>query len=318
MKLYYWQGFDNITNFGDELNKYIWDRLLPNLFDGNGQSIFVGIGTLLNERVPQSPQTIVMGAGAGYGLLPKIDRSWTFYAVCGPYTAELLGLSPDIAITDPAILVRRLYATSQPEKTYKYGFMPHWANAHSGWAEACEAAGIKYISPLRGVEEVLNDLRKTELLLTEAMHGAIVADALRVPWIPLHTQFFDYHPQKWQDWCRTVEISYDSTEITRLFDFDAMDRLAISKPIQFGKGILKTLYSPYQKSRVVNQLREVSSNAPSFLSKESVSQRLLARMEEAIELFKTDLATGTYGEAHPEAHSALQRKSQPVKTLERS
>ena len=206
----------------------------------------------------------------------------------GPISAELLGISSDLAITDPAILIKRLYTPESSHKEYELGFMPHWANAHSGWADVCEAAGIKYISPLKKVECVLSDLGKTKLLLTEAMHGAIVADALRVPWIPLHTKFSDYNPQKWLDWCRTVNISYSPEPVTRLFNFDFADKLTITSPVQSSKELVKLLFKPFQKYKVISQLRKISENSQSFLSRESVSNALLVRMEEAIDRFKRD------------------------------
>jgi succinoglycan biosynthesis protein ExoV len=55
------------------------------------------------------------------------------------------------------------------------------------------------------VETVLRELQETELLLTEAMHGAIVADALRVPWAPvrLYPRFTLF---KWQDWTQSMDL----------------------------------------------------------------------------------------------------------------
>ena len=37
------------------------------------------------------------------------------------------------------------------------------------------------------------------------MHGAIVADALRVPWIParLYGHFMEF---KWRDWTESIEV----------------------------------------------------------------------------------------------------------------
>ena len=58
VKLYYYKA--TAGNFGDDLNSWLWDRLLPNAFDGicyhrhsshernnNENTLFVGIGTLL-------------------------------------------------------------------------------------------------------------------------------------------------------------------------------------------------------------------------------------------------------------------------------
>src|SRR5882762_4159193 len=119
MLLYYHK--DPKGNFGDDLNPWLWDRLLPGFFRGDfphepklrnacpdGETLFIGIGTLLNRdrNIPEGPRKIVFGSGSGYGPPPVIDASWDISCVRGPLTAEMLGLDKSLAVTDPAVLVR--------------------------------------------------------------------------------------------------------------------------------------------------------------------------------------------------------------------
>ena len=106
MKLYYYRT--GVRNFGDDLNNWLWPKLIPELLDPTDGYLLIGIGTILNRRIPESPQKVVFGAGVGYGERPVLDDSWTVYCVRGPLTAAALELSPDLAITDPAILVSTL------------------------------------------------------------------------------------------------------------------------------------------------------------------------------------------------------------------
>ena len=90
-RLYYFKGAK--PNFGDELNPWLWPRLLPDLLDDNDDELFLGIGTILNDGVPAPPRKIVFGSGFGYGLPPHVDSAkWNIYCVRGPLTANALGV----------------------------------------------------------------------------------------------------------------------------------------------------------------------------------------------------------------------------------
>ena len=91
MRLYYYR--DPVGNFGDDLNPWLWSRLIPDLLDDQSDELFVGIGTLLNQLVPKATRTVVFGSGAGYGELPEIYETWEFYCVRGPLTG---GLPPPV------------------------------------------------------------------------------------------------------------------------------------------------------------------------------------------------------------------------------
>ena len=191
MKLFYFSFPNGMSNFGDDLNPWLWEKLLPGVFDQDNKSIFVGISTLLNDYVPKANKTAVFASGVGYSKgLPAINESWKIYCVRGPLSAKKLGIDPQLAVTDGAVLIRKVYEPSTIKKT-KFAYMPHITHIiHGGnaWKDICEEAGISYIDPRWETEEVLSAICQTEVLLTEAMHGAIIADALRVPWIPVLTR----------------------------------------------------------------------------------------------------------------------------------
>lgn len=205
-RLYYFRSAK--SNFGDELNPWMWPRLLPGLLDDCNDELFLGIGTILNNSVPRVPRKIVFGSGYGYGEPPKIEPGkWRIHCVRGPLTANALGLPAALAICDPAILLRRMH-WPPVDKTYPVSFIPHWESIDRGhWQLACAEAGIHLIDPTSPVEQVVAELRASDLVIAEAMHGAIAADALRIPWIPVQPQL-RMHSPKWQDWCASVEVVY--------------------------------------------------------------------------------------------------------------
>tara|TARA_B110000211_G_scaffold9549_1_gene10090 strand:+ start:120 stop:1001 length:882 start_codon:yes stop_codon:yes gene_type:complete len=208
VKLTYFSG--HAPNFGDELNKYMWDSLVsPGFFDEDDSKLFLGIGSILWDHFPKEPKKIVMGSGyGGYTPKPDIhDGSWEVAFVRGPRTAADLNLDPSLAITDAAILTHFM-SLPKYSKSHKISFMPHYESIPRGnWERVCQNAGINYIDPTNpDVISSLAELSKSELLITEAMHGAILADTLRVPWVALEP-ILTVHRNKWYDWSESLNIN---------------------------------------------------------------------------------------------------------------
>jgi succinoglycan biosynthesis protein ExoV len=207
MKLTYFRNTP--ANFGDEINAFMWHQLVPPGFlDEDETELFLGIGSILWDHLPQSPIKHVMGSGfGGYTSPPDVhDGSWNVVWLRGPITAQKLGLDPKLAITDSAILLRE---TKLPPPIAGGGtvFMPHFESAARGnWQKVCALVGIDYLDPRGDCVELLSKIRGARLMITEAMHGAIVADALRVPWIAI-TPFFPQHRAKWEDWAQSLSIT---------------------------------------------------------------------------------------------------------------
>lgn len=215
MKLFYYR--DPVGNFGDDLNPWLWPKLLPDLIDDNEQDLFVGIGTILDKRIPQTPRKFVFGAGCGYGEPPALplDNKWRIYCVRGPLTARALGLPTSAAVLDPAVLVRPHVAAVTPRHGVSL-MLHHKSHGFGQWKALCDDLGITFIDPRRPVDVTLRALAATCLLLTEAMHGAIVADALRVRWVPLKIShgILDW---KWLDWTQSLGLPYEPAMMLRNF-----------------------------------------------------------------------------------------------------
>jgi succinoglycan biosynthesis protein ExoV len=86
--------------------------------------------------------------------------------------------------------------------------MPHYESLRVGeWREVCRRSGFEFLDPHADSNKVVERIRSAKLVLADAMHAAIVADSLRVPWVPLFSS-----PQinslKWLDWSMSVEVPY--------------------------------------------------------------------------------------------------------------
>jgi succinoglycan biosynthesis protein ExoV len=207
MRLQWFRG--GRPNFGDELNAWMWPRLLPDFFDDDPRVLFLGIGSIIGTQYDTAARKVVFGAGyvsAYHDRVPDVrGPDWDVFFVRGPRTARALGLPDNVGIGDAAILVRALGLARRPVPG-RVGFMPHWESLPRGnWQAACERAGVWLIDPSSPVNEVLDAILGCELLLSEAMHGVIVADALRVPWIPL-LPIDAQHRDKWLDWAESLHV----------------------------------------------------------------------------------------------------------------
>ncbi len=207
MQLIYCQGQE--LNFGDDLNAVLWPSLLPRLLDGAGREGFLGIGTLVGRPFSGCAHLHVFSSGAGYDPIERWQNEHTVWCVRGPLTAKLLGVTADLAVTDGAILAPALFGPAAGDASGRaIGVVPHWESLHfPGWNAACAAAGMRLISPVDTPANVHAAIGAMSLVLTESLHGAILADAMGVPWIPIASTG-NVSALKWVDWCLSVGVSF--------------------------------------------------------------------------------------------------------------
>ena len=195
MKPFFWR---NTKNFGDYINNLIWPKIIGDLLDPNDGIRLVGIGSLIKSELNYvQGKKIIFGTGSGYDSFPdsKSIENWVIYFVRGPLTAGKLGLDPKKSIVDGSWLISLIPEFSSIPQKKGISFIPHWKSAESGnWLQACKDAGFEYIDPTNDVEIVIKTIASSELVITESLHGAILADFYRTPWIPVRisSQFINF------------------------------------------------------------------------------------------------------------------------------
>jgi hypothetical protein len=153
---------------------------------------------------------------------------------------------------------------------------------------------------------VLIELQQTELLLAESMHGAIVADALRVPWIAVRmygrfTQF------KWQDWTESVSVALRIADVPPVFErkptlLKRVDYAAKRVFARRGLGDdnwsrLETRASTEDEvSQTLRTLERVPQQQPPCLSEDRILLELNTRLMEKLSEVR---ATYRSGRIHP-------------------
>ena len=329
MMLYQWRGAT--PNFGDELNSLLWPRLLPDFFDSDPGTRFLGIGSILDDRHGGARIKLVAGSGyGGYERRVALDRSWIIHWVRGPWTARQLGLSPALGLGDPATLLPvvgfpepGLLDVESPQAGFpqagspqagspqaglpqaglpkaglpgsapgnEIGFMPHFETmAYGAWQQAAPLAGVTLIDPRDDPATVLAAIGRCRTLISEALHGVIVADAMRVPWIAIQP-LARIHRAKWWDWAATqdIRLTFRHLPASSLRAWAAASGLA---GLHRGRALLdrqdkrlRAAAAAAFTGRAAAALRRVATAQPQ-LSDDVALDRCQTRMQEQIDILR--------------------------------
>lgn len=272
MAIYYHKEFGTKygeSNFGDDINPYLLKKHLPKEIYESSSKCVVGIGTLLNnsmlDHIKDYKEVIVFTSGVGYGDITELlnHKKIVYAAVRGPLSAEKLKLNKDLAITDGAILLSQEFKDKKTIK-FNYTFIPHinthWSSGHA-MKDICESLNINYLPPNADLFDFMKVVRQSELVITEAMHGAILADSLRTPWIPI--RILNALEFKWQDWATSMSIDYAPHEFIELFD---------------PKNNLSSKIKSKLKSVIFKKKLKTILRKPSYLSSEQVFESKLSQI----------------------------------------
>ncbi|MGB3787953.1 MAG: polysaccharide pyruvyl transferase family protein [Phormidesmis sp.] len=296
MRLFYDQQNDQAfgcePSFGDSLNQWMWPRLAPDLFKQDDSILFVGTGTLLNNKLPEriapAQKLAIFSTGAGYEQpLRPIPTAWDVYCVRGPFSARQLGLIESKAIADGGLLIAQLFTAAGRKEGCS--FMPHVYHADEAddsWQRICQQANIRYIDPRWPVEKVLESIGSSERLIAEAIHGAIAADALRVPWIPIATSSRIYS-FKWHDWCDSMNLFYHPYRLPSLKSYKPWNGDLRKGGLAIKHWMSATLEGPVSthqyglfadEQAIADRLSNIAKQAPT-LSNQIVFERKLDQLQ---------------------------------------
>jgi succinoglycan biosynthesis protein ExoV len=227
MRVIYYQSPSG--NFGDDLNAVLWRALLPPAAFEADDAVLLGIGSIFRDDFLSRPATenkrvFILGSGAGTGPLPSRwpEPAWSVLAVRGPLTGRLIGRA-DAAVTDAAALLSVANGL-MPETSHRTDvvFFPHYNSVSSSrWPDICKRLGFVFIDAHWPPETVLRALGRARLVVTEAMHGAIAADTLRVPWIPVVCSP-EIATFKWRDWTASLDLPYQPIAIPPSSGWEAL------------------------------------------------------------------------------------------------
>lgn len=290
MKLIYYSSEKG--NVGDELNVWLWNRIFPGHFENdNDKTAFLGIGSILLENsvfideASAYKKKIICGTGVrSISERLNLDNSWHISFLRGPYSSLKLTHSLDNYISDSAyfvVLTDEFKKYKNLPKKHKVSVIPYFQSMDKlNWEKVCKHFDWNLITTeTKDVDYFLSEIASSELVISEAMHGAILADVLRVPWRRLKFYAHLYEGEnvsefKWNDWLSSVEIYED-------------------QPIEFGKRSLKKgnfitrqFYKSKYEKRLIKKLSHAAKE-PYQLSSDKRFDQIVSQIEsKRIEILK--------------------------------
>lgn len=214
LKVYWWQPPNGGHNLGDELTPFLLQHVfgVEHCRVPRAEADLLSTGSILQWmwdkpelRNRERPVSIV-GAGLMHPWLPyDTPIPARIYSVRGYLTRQLLGdwVGDRVLLGDPGLLAAAGQRVSY-KRAHRYGVVAHLSQTGSSrFAQAL--AGLKDYTVISfnsdQVPSVLEKMASCDIILSQGLHGLILADALGIPnaWInigPIHRasafKFYDY------------------------------------------------------------------------------------------------------------------------------
>ncbi|MEE1620759.1 polysaccharide pyruvyl transferase family protein [Zafaria sp. J156] len=265
----YWYKPSGWPNLGDELTTLILSRLYGARHTHQSSvddADLVSVGSNLNQvfgRAEMKARTkplAVVGSGFMHPLLraPKLPYA-RIYSLRGFLSMGLLpDLPDDVSIGDPGLLIPRVL-DMQSAPSRRFGFIPHVSRigdqALRGWAESLP--GIALIDfRTDDIDRIAQEITSCEVVLSQSLHGLILADALGVPnaWVDagdLHMggsfKFYDYF-----------------SSVGRDFDLRLNAKNSLSEASAFG------VVSEVKRSKIHARQADIAAAFESYFAESSV------------------------------------------------
>lgn len=188
INLRHWSLDGPEQNFGDALSPYIVRRLLGKQHtlevNGEGEVNLLAVGSWLHYA---KDGTHIWGTGLRTDPPQEHDATHDYktlnvHAVRGPLTRDFLlrrGIWCPPVYGDPALLLPELFHPGRdPKLADRVGLLPHLGSIE----KYQHARGFHVISPMTtNVEDTIRQIVSCSVIVSQSLHGLIVADAYRVP-----------------------------------------------------------------------------------------------------------------------------------------
>ena len=165
-------------NFGDDINPTFYEQLTGarvRFATNMNRPHLLGAGSILEKATPSS---IIVGSGLLSPLKMPLHSGYSVVSVRGEKTLEIINCKDSILLGDPLVLID-LLVDAPNRKIHEIGVVPHITNVQKFRSEYGGRAHI--IDPALPPFDVVAQIGACEKIMSQSLHGLIVADALKVP-----------------------------------------------------------------------------------------------------------------------------------------
>ncbi|WP_194767836.1 hypothetical protein [Tamlana sp. I1] len=289
MKLVYYKSESG--NFGDDLNVWMWPQIFGADFLEKERDIgFFGIGSILIENsvfIDQAnlcEKKVIFGTGVrSINENIEMDDSWHILFLRGPYSSLKLKGDLDHYIADAAYFLALLPQYKRyldTPKKYKTSFIPYFKSIDKmDWQKICDDLSWNLILPteVNSVEDFILEVAASEQVISEAMHGAMIADIVRVPWVRFRFYSHLYEGTmvsewKWNDWLLSIGFS---------------ENIEINVGLRNKKKIRGFLKKRKIRNRIFNEVKQINNSTfrlSSDVTLNTIIKKLKSKKEELVQL----------------------------------
>jgi hypothetical protein len=271
---WWWRHNQRHGNLGDALNLVVLEafgvtahRTLSPVTSSAPTPTLLAIGSTVSDRIvaDRHARCVVWGSGwRGEQVSDATRDLLDVRAVRGPHTAAALGVTGQVPMGDPALLLPRIIdANAHRSSSRSSGraiLVPHISHISGAPEVGCDQtvtvgvrqAGLTGRFTTTDMVRRVRTIANAGFVLTGALHAAIIAQAYGVPWAPWRGPDVDC-PAKWDDWAAYlgIELQFapdraagerwwadhgstglvgDLTGLTEAFPYDALGLLAPASP----------------------------------------------------------------------------------------
>jgi hypothetical protein len=238
---WWWRHHQRRGNLGDALNLLVLDAFgltahrspasEPPKAPDHGSPLtptLLAIGSMVDDRVIADRHARCVVWGSGWRGNPLSDATRALLdvrAVRGPHTAAALGLTGQVPLGDPALLLPRILDPDTLRRTRRPTGRPpvrraivvphvnHISGAPEVGCDVTVTAGVRQTDlwgrfSTTDVVRRVRSIANASFVLAGALHAAVIAQAYGVPWAAWRGPDVDC-PAKWDDWAAYLGIELE-------------------------------------------------------------------------------------------------------------